>query len=40
MNKFILLLFYLFYSITFSQKNKSEKVSVEKSILFNNSLGK
>ena len=34
MNKFILLLlFYLFYSITFSQKTKSEKISVEKSIL-------
>ena len=34
MNKFILfLIFYLFYSITFSQKTKSEKVSVEKSIL-------
>ena len=34
MNKFILLLlFYLFYSITFSQKKSSEKVSVEKSIL-------
>lgn len=33
MNKFILLLFCLFHSITFSQKNKFEKVSVEKSIL-------
>ena len=34
MNKFILfLIFYLFYSIKFSQKKSSEKVSVEKSIL-------
>ena len=34
MKKFILLLiFYLLYCITFSQKNTSEKVSVEKSIL-------
>jgi len=34
MKKFILLLiFYLLYCITFSQKNTSVKVSVEKSIL-------
>ena len=34
MNKFILLfIFYFIYFITFSQKTKSEKVSVEKSIL-------
>tara|TARA_B100000768_G_scaffold128836_1_gene119455 strand:- start:905 stop:1444 length:540 start_codon:yes stop_codon:yes gene_type:complete len=34
MKKFILLLiFYLFYSVSFSQNNTSEKVSVEKSIL-------